>query len=571
MRRGLIAVSMTAVIANQAFLPAGATTTTTNTGSATNGAPGAASSVVASQVGISPDLSVTWIPGAGPQPTGATVLLWAQNPQGTWQYLTDTTCTAGCQSVTFRYLQLGVTYAAAVWVSNAGGTAAGTGSSPVLLKSACPTGLCIDVDTSQPVQPAAGQDSGILHSVYAVPAEESRLAQLGASMWRSSWYGDPGNNVPRWSVVQGQGTPTTFILSDKWWQDTNHGSVTPWANWDNYRSWIVSSIQQVQAAGLKVDDWEVYNEPDHMTTDYYPAAEAATVTPDRLLTQFLVAYNAIRSVLPNANIIGPSVSVWTENPTPTSFSMPQFLNFSATNQLSLAAISWHFNGGAPQAIEDQVAEARGMISSLPALGNPKIFINEFEPEQLQRIPGWDVEYLAALTNAKVDSAGRSCWAGDCWAPVLDGLLASDGSSTLPDFWARVAYGQMTGTMVAASETSDSVGVLSSLNSAGNQVNVLLGYGVGCIQDLRCAATIPSATLAPALSTQLTVKVPWTTGHVAVSETRIPGTAVSPIAAPQPQPMGAFPIVSTPAGSSVFVNIGNVGDGDAWSVTLTHTS
>lgn len=571
MRRGLIAVSMTVVIAGPAFFAAGASTTTAAAAPNTQGAPAAAGSVVASQVGISPDLSVAWTPGAGPLPTGATVLLWSQTSQGSWQYLTDTTCTAGCRSVTFRYLQFARNYAAAVWVSNASGTAAGVGSSPVFLQNTCGAGLCINVDTSQPVQAAAGQDSGILHSVYSNPTEDSRLAQIGASMWRSSWYGDPGNNVPRWSVVQNQHVPTTFILSDKWWQDTNDGTATPWDNWDTYRNWVVASIQQVLGSGLKVDYWEVYNEPDHMTTDYYPGAQAASVTPDRLLTQFLVSYNAIKSVLPNANIIGPSMSVWAENPTSNSFSMPQFLNYAATNQLSLSAVSWHLNGGAPQNIQDQVGEARALISSLPSLGSPKIFINEFEPEALQRIPGWDVEYLAALTNARVDSAGRSCWAGDCWQPVLDGLLASDGSSTLPDFWVRAAYGQMSGTMVAASATSDSAGVLASLNSAGSQVSVLLGYGVGCVQDPRCAAVAPTAYLAAPLPTQLTVKVPWTTGHVAVSETRIPGASISPMASPASQAMGTFPIVSTSAGAEVNVSVGSLADGDAWSVTLTHTS
>jgi hypothetical protein len=533
--------------------------------------PSTPTSIVISQPSVAPEVTVSWTPGAGSAPTGAAVQLWGKTATGAWASQSTSTCSASCQSVIFRYLHFGTTYEAAVWATNSAGYAPAGASNIIVLTNSCSVGLCINVDSTRTVGPAAGQDSGILHSIYPNPGEASRLAPLNIGMWRSSFYGSLSDNTSRWAVVAANNTPVTLILSDKWASDTAGASVTPWSNWTAYRNWVVASVQQLQAAGIRVDYWEVYNEPDAMTTNYYPPAQAATVTPALLLTQFLVTYQAIKSILPDAKIIGPSTANWEETPSATTFSMAQFLDFAAANNLSLAALSWHFNTGSPQAIEDQVAEARALLAARPALGTPSIFINEFGAAQLQRIPGWDVEYLSALTAAGVDSAGRSCWDGDCWAPVLDGLLAPDGSSTLPDYWARIAYAQMTGTMLASAASSDSVGVLSSINTAQTQIQVLLGYGNGCVQDPRCAATTPWASLAPNLSTQLSVRVPWTTGQVSVSETRIPGTSITAIPQPAAQNLGTVPITGGSANPTVTLNVGTVSDGDAWSLTLTHTS
>jgi hypothetical protein len=251
--------------------------------------------------------------------------------------------------------------------------------------------------------------------------------------------------------------------------------------------------------------------------------------------------------------------------------MTQFLDFAAAHNLSLAALSWHFNTPVgPQTIEDQVSEAKRLISARPALGNPKIFINEFGIEQTQRIPGWDVQYLAALTAARVDSAGRSCWAGDCFTPVFDGLLSQDGSSTLPGFWSRVAYAQMTGRFVASSASSDSVGALASLDGDRSHMRLLFGYGRGCTQDPRCAAKFPWATASNSLATRVTVRVPWTSGHVSVSVMRIPGTSIAAMSQPGTRVLGPLAIVNTSSGPIVTLNVGPVADGDAWSLTFTPT-
>ena len=434
---------------------------------------------------------------------------------------------------------------------------------PTTLSTGCQSGLCVDVDTTRPLEPAAHQASGILHSVGGAGSNEARFAQLGVTMWRSSnndWTDGPAP----WNAAAESHVPVTYVLSDKWVNDFAGTSITPWANWSTYRDWVVSSVRQIANAGIHVDYWEVYNEPDWDL----PAPEAGSVTPDKLLTQFLVAYQAIRSVVPDAQIIGPSTSHWLAEPTSRSFSMPQFLSFAASHQLGLAAISWHYMATDPGGIGPEVAEARSLIASNPALGTPKIFINEFGALETQRIAGWDVQYLASLTNARVDAAGRTCWPSDCSSPVFDGLLAADGSSTLPVYWERVSYAEMTGSMVAASTNSTNAGALASLDPTGSQVRVLLGYGRGCFQDPRCLQGSVGPLPGPSLSTTVVVHVPWAAGSVVISESQVPGS-VLPISRPQTTNLGTVSIIPQGGAFTVTVNVGTITDGEADALILTH--
>lgn len=153
-----------------------------------------------------------------------------------------------------------------------------------------------------------------------------------------------------------------------------------------------------------------------------------------------MAYQAIRSVDPRAQIIGPSSEHFSDAPGEygnPDLDLVTFLRFSAARHLALAAVSWHeiddtpspaSNSVAPGIIEDHVAEARRIIASLPALGSPKIFLNEYGVPELEPIPGWDVAYLQALTDSRVNGAVRSCWSGDCANPTLDGFLGLDATT-----------------------------------------------------------------------------------------------------------------------------------------------
>ncbi|MGH9059313.1 MAG: hypothetical protein ACRDZY_07340, partial [Acidimicrobiales bacterium] len=350
------------------------------------------------------------------------------------------------------------------------------------------------------------------------------------------------------------------------------------SDWTAYQQWVTATVQQVRASGRRVDNWEVYNEPGS-DPSYYTPAGWATVTPALLLQQFLVTYQAIKAADPQANVIGPSLEHWTDYPGQygsgdRSFDMTTFLDFAAANDLRLAAISWHEiddNLGpnpadstlSPQNIVDHVATARQLITARPALGNPKIVINEYGMPEVQLIPGWDVGYLAALTQANVDSAGRSCWGTPCNAPSLDAILGNDGVSTLPLYWVRAAYAAMTGTMVTTSTSDDHVTALGSYDGTGT-VRALVGRAVGCNQQSSCIATWPWSQLAPPATVQVTVRVPWTSGTAQVSMAGINGQAPQmPLGAPA-QSVVTLPVTN----GAVNVTIPGFADGDAYSLTVT---
>lgn len=435
----------------------------------------------------------------------------------------------------------------------AGAAVAGAGQPAVL----------VGVDTTNELGPVTHVGQGFLHSVYASGGEPALLRALDPTAWRSSIYGSvlDQSNTSRWKTVESDSVPTTLILSDMWWSGPgNQGSNPPWSNWNAYRNWVETTVVQVEAAGYEVDFWEVYNEPD-LSSDYYTPSVYATVTPAVLLEQFLVAYQAIKAVDSSAQVIGPSLAWFGVHRSARSFSMADFLSFAASNDLSLAALSWHFNSGQPAVLVSQVADARRELASLPQLGQPPVFIDEYGAPGLQRIPGWDVAYLAALNQAGVGQAERSCWAGDCTRPVLDGLLAPDGSTALADYWLRLAYARMSGQRVVTTSNAADVSGLASFDPSSGTVTVLVGRGSGCAQDPRCPPGHPDAA---AVEAALNVRLPWASGTVDITLCRVPGG--SPATPARPSETTIRRTVE-PGSARVEVTIPALADGDAYVVRI----
>jgi hypothetical protein len=347
-----------------------------------------------------------------------------------------------------------------------------------------------------------------------------------------------------------------------------------------------STVTSLLASGKQINYWDVYNEPGGANT-YYSAAAYATETPALLLEQFLVAYRAIKAADPAAQVIGPDLEYWADYPgqwgaQARTFDMATFLKFAANNGIKLAAITWHEivdntgpnpeeNTLLPATIEDHVAQARALIASLPTLGNPKIFITEFGMPEVQKIPGWDVAYLAALTNAGVAEASRSCWNGDCTLPDLDGLLYSNGVNPLPAFYDRLVYASMSGYMLPTTSTSDTVSALGSFNSVTGTLTGLLGRSVGCTQNLvSCPSGWAESSRGSPIAVKVTVTVPWSSGIAHVLMTDISG-AYPQLPARAPVVRGAVATIS-PAGvgkGTITFTLTNFADGDAYGLTITH--
>jgi hypothetical protein len=543
-------------------------------------------SVSVEQGGTLPDLVVDWVPATGGNlATGAAVQL-SQVVNGASDFVTQITCGA-CTTSTFRGLTFGDTYEAAVFPTDAGGIGPSLMSTEVNLSTTCPDGACVTFDATQSLGDATHAAAGILNSVYPEGNDAADLAALGTTMYRSAPNASGSNfNWSNWDVATTAGAQTTVVLSDLW-ADANGGSPpTPWSEWGTYTSWVKTTVLALLATGQRINYWEVYNEPGG-DSGYYSASGYASETTALLLQQFLVTYQAIKAVDPGAAVIGPSLAQWSDYPSQYStsshqFDMVTFLNFAAANNIQLAALSWHeiLNNYGPIAeentlypaiLEDHVAEARALIAARPSLGDPQIFIDEYGMPEVQKNPGWDVGYLAALTDAGVNSADRSCWDGDCNSPDLDGLLSSDGSGVLPDYYERLMYQSMAGDMVPTTSTADTVSALGSYNSATEAFVGLIGRGVGCSQDVSdCPSSWPDSKRAAPTSVLVTITVPWISGTATVALTDVSGQLPElPLVAPMPMDTTATIVPSGQDTGTITFTIPEFADGDAYGISITN--
>ncbi|HVA05750.1 MAG TPA: hypothetical protein VNG12_03310 [Acidimicrobiales bacterium] len=552
----------------------------------TAAAPNAPSSVAAKQAGTLPDLTVTWVSSSSGTPaTGAAVQL-SQVVNGVDKYMTQITC-GSCATTTFRGLTFGNTYQALVYPASAGTFGPAAQSPAVALSTSCAVGACVTVDGTSALRPVDHAAAGLLLSVYPTGDDPADVAALGVSMYRGA-PSSSGNLIydwTNWDVATAHGAKTTLDMGVLWWSYNSGSPPTPWSNWAAYTAWAKQAVKTVLASGRTVDYWEVYNEPGG-NDNYYSSAGYASETPALLLQQFLVTYQAIKSVDPSAAIVGPSLSDWTDYPgqyaaSSHEFDMVTFLNFAAANNLQLGALSWHEidnnfgpvaeeNTLYPAMIIDHVAQARALVAARPAVGQPLIFVNEFGMPEVQKVPGWDVAYLSDLTQAGVGSAGRSCWNQDCIKPDLDGLIPFDGTGTLPAYFDRLVYAAMSGTMLQTTSTSDGIASLGSFSATTNTLTGLIGRGIGCSQDVTdCPSSWQMSKQAAPTSVLVTVTVPWSSGAVNIALSRISGQLPElQSVAPTPVNSTAFIVPTGLHSGTISFSIPTFMDGDAYAVTIT---
>jgi hypothetical protein len=245
------------------------------------------------------------------------------------------------------------------------------------------------------------------------------------------------------------------------------------------------------------------------------------------------------------------------------------------NGLKFDAISWHENTAirgrtdttaAPEAIVEHVARARALLQARPSLGKPLIFINEYGASSTHLLPGWMAGNIAALEQANVDQANRSCWGGvECFEPALDGLLTPDGTQTRAVYWVAAAYGTMTGRRVPVSTTQDGVTGFATFDPATSTVRVLLGRHESCTAQTNPYCDQPATATPAPVAVVATIKIATRNG-LRVAVARIPNVS-GPVGLPQQ--------VSTtsvlPARGVVTVPLPAFADGDAYVITLSPDS
>jgi hypothetical protein len=440
----------------------------------------------------------------------------------------------------------------------------------------CPANACVAFDGTHAVRPVSYVAAGLTSSVkFGLNNDQSDLSALRNRMYRSSPPANPlGYDWTSWHVAAQSGASTTMILSDMWAiAFRGPHPPTPWSNWNAYTAWVKSTAQTVQSSGQPVTYWEVYNEPGWY--DYYSPADFQTETPAELLQQFLVTYNAIKSVIPNAAIVGPSIGRFATKPVAPNDpkthepDINTFLQFCSQHHLELAAVALHDNNKTPRTIYNDLVYTRKAISKLPAIGHPPLFLDEYASRATQPIPGWDVGFIQAIEYGGAGLASRSCW-DTCFTADLDGLLAGNGQYTTPEYFDRQTYAQMAGSIVNASSTSSTVSVVGSTSAAGHRAVALVGRDVGCAVQNWCNTDLWPRGSKPAapISVRVSFVVPWTRNiSITVSRELFRPGATS--AGPQSAPVSGMSVRMTSSRTAlVTFTIPSMADGSAYNVVIT---
>ena len=233
-----------------------------------------------------------------------------------------------------------------------------------------------------------------------------------------------------------------------------------WISWSNWLSAVDTQLAKVRASGAtNIAAWELWNEPD-FTWD--------TTNAGSFDAGWARTYAEVRSKDPTTPIQGPSFTHWDVN------LMTPFLNDAIANKAVPNIVSWHELGGASTIAAD-VAAYRSLERSLGLSPRP-IDIEEYGTRAEVGVPGPLAGYIAKFERAGVHSAELAFWNH---YGTLGDTLTDTGGSPNGAFWLYRWYGGMTGNMVATVPPAQTgIDGAASLNSAGNQLQVIFGGGAG---------------------------------------------------------------------------------------------
>lgn len=399
-----------------------------------------------------------------------------------------TTC-ATCASARFEYLTPGDAYRFVIAGLGApSGTVWATAQASTPPDPLCvATATCVAVDVTSSLGPATGVGRGLLMGLTS-RTDPKRVAPLALSYHRI------GAVLPEaFAAARQAGGQIDVILSNPWMRHTRQAfgrPMNPWEDWDYYRAFVVAVVQWHLYHQLVPDFWEIQNEPDEAA--WYPTTAAGMgPTRDRVLQQFEVAHDAIRSVLPDAKIVGPSVGRFV--PVPNALiDMESFLDAAVAKGQRFDVIAWHEMGGdclgacdgGPRGIAHNVATLRDLLDQRPSLGQPAFHVNEFAgPDDFQK-PGHAAAYMAAFAASGVTAAGSSCWPADygtgrtyngCYHDpgTMDNLLMPDGSTPTATWWTWRAHAQMTGQRLATTTSLAGTSAQATRSPSGT-IDLLVG-------------------------------------------------------------------------------------------------
>ncbi len=507
----------------------------------------------------------------GPRAEAVRILLFEVREDGTQVEVNSALVRRGLLPDTYR-----VAVEAGRWRVSAAPESASAGGarsfSPIITVASRCSGaaICAEVGTQlAPKVSLVGQGLllGLVDDQGRVPSP-SLVAPLRVKQWRFAFR--DADAVARTYQVS-----RTQVLSELWTDATapsNGGYArTPWSDWNRFGSFVVSVVSKAKAEGWSPDYWDIWNEPNGTCCPKFSPRDQRTMTVDRWLWTYDAAYRAIKSVDPNAKIIGPSTSVlrWVPDASLPEFDLDTFLRFSAGRGLVWDAISWHEIGGFELEsdvtntilnIDRHVALAKALMAKYPGtvVGN-RVFINEYTHARTHLLAGWAVGWFRAFEDSGVAQANRACFSSyECESTVLNGLLTAANEPTAA-WWVHRLYADLADAprVPVTSSSSWQLDGLASRDDASRTVRALLGRHWSCNPGAN-AWCKEYLGIRPA-SVQVSIAWPYGNQPVTVTTSLLPaGTAA--LTAPYSSTQTLYP-----AAGKIVVAVPSLSDGSAISL------
>ena len=323
----------------------------------------------------------------------------------------------------------------------------------------------VTIQANQQLDTATKFMQGFLHGNPA-SSDSVSTAKLKPAFWRIGIYWFNGAN---YDEAKRFNPKISLVLNDLYKLVNNIYADTlskPWINnWYSWDSLVTALVNNSVTFNKPVDYWDVWAEPDNWWTG----------TSDQFFEMYRRTDSIIRSVLPNAKIVGPDLA---------SFNLPiilAFIDFLNIRNVHLNAISWH-EFFYPENITVNVQQMRDSLAVRPWAGNPEIHIPEYAGFTASHlIPGWNVGWIYYLEKAKVNWASHGCWNesdgtifwSDC-AFGLNGLFMSDNVTPQPNYWVHRAYAELDTIRLVTTNSQTRTVSLAGKNDVTQEMKIIVG-------------------------------------------------------------------------------------------------
>jgi len=321
------------------------------------------------------------------------------------------------------------------------------------------------VDLSDSLRPVTHAASGALYGVTEnIPGDiESSVVPLQPRMYVQPARSGTGHQQPAGAAlaVSERLAFTTAEVAIRL-PDINPGWPYQYPGWENWADEVRSVISdKLESGRSNYYGYEIWNE-QHGTWD-------ADTNGDFFSELWEPTYDLIRSMDPEAKIIGPSDSYYSRS------RIEEFLTYGIENDCLPDIISWHELGGSAN-VSRNVENYRSLESELGIEPRP-ISINEYShsTRAYEGAPGPSASFVAKFERSGVHSAAISFWFPNL--PGRLGSLMTAGNEKGGGWWFYKWYGDMSGHMVTVTPpdpNSDGLDGFANLDTEEEYASVCFG-------------------------------------------------------------------------------------------------